>query len=360
MKRIVCIGLFFSLLGTLSALGKPVFFTDAGGIYHASSELEKPAAEMEIGRYSPRNLFDHDLSTSWVEGDRGPGIGSYVCMGIEGNLKRYIIVYNGYQTSKSLFNKNNRVRKLKISLYAGFTRESDENQFGFTADTVYTGESSIIILQDRMGPQRFINPFTAKETADFLKKEKEKYRKETKTTEPVKDFFFMKFEIVSVYRGSKWNDTCITGIEFTNNPDGSYIPVNEKIKSIYQSSNGGDIYVKTSAGRVLTLISITSLIKNRDIDDKEFVTLALMDVSTNREWAIIDYQYGSTEGGNIEETPHLWSVRRMEEVPESLLKEYGSVTPLDFLTSNGSTYLETYEGKNILLEDIGTDMDQKS
>ncbi len=367
MKRIFFLFVFFSVCTALFSRWESFFFNDAGGIYSASSELEKPSDLMKLGRYSPKNLLDHDCATSWVEGDDGPGIGSYVLIGIQGHLKKYLIIYNGYQQSINLFKKNNRIKELKISLYAGFTSDERAGQTGFEADTVPYSEFKVIILKDKMGAQRFELSFDSEKAETFMAEEREKYVEEHAADlgkfggiGSLKSFFYLKFEIVSVYKGSKWDDTCIAGIEFTDNSDGSYIPVNEKITKIYQNDNGGNVLIKTSSGLEMVLVSIQRLAEKPDTGENEFFTLSIMDVSPDNEWAVIDYQHGSSEGGSIEETHHLWSVRRMEEVPVSLLSAYGPVTPLDFLVKNGRIYLETYEGKNILLEDIAADLDSRS
>lgn len=352
--------LFFAVSGIpLSAQWQRIPFQDGGGIYAASSELEKPASMMDFGRYSPHNLFDHDSATAWVEGEKGPGIGSYILIGIRHGVKKYILLYNGYQQSESLFYKNNRVKELKLSLHIGFILpEEDGGQFGLQADTVPFGKDAFLSVKDAMGVQRFKLPFDLTKIHTFRKTERNRYLKAHPGNNKVQDFIFIKFEILSVYKGNRWDDTCIAGIEFTDSPTGLYIPVDEKITGIYPNDEADKIFIRTSSQRELVLADAGFLAERFSYTGEgEFLTLSLMDISPDKEWAIIDYQHGFSSGGRIEETSHLWSVRRMEEVPPSLLRRYQIDSPLNFKLKNNHLYLETEGEKNILLEDIDTDLD---
>ncbi len=360
MKYFYLLLMFAAGAAVLSAQWESVSFQDAGGLYSASSELDKPESPAEIGRYSPRNLFDHNTATAWVEGEAGSGSGSYVLTGVSRGLKKYLIIYNGYQQTESLFKKNNRVRELKISLYAGYSFDAMAGQFGFEAESLSLGEPVTVTLDDTIGPQRFKLPFDPVKAGKLKESGRRKFIDDFSPGDGVKDFFFLKFEIVSVYPGTKWDDTCISGIEFTDNPLGIYIPVNEKIKTVFKDSKSGDIMVRTTSGQVLTLIQIKTLAEElRFTAEGEFFDADAETLSPDNEWAVINYQHGYTYGGRVEETRKLWSVRRMEEVPDSLLESYNIDTPADFTEKNGRFYLETMEGSSVLLDDIGADMDNR-
>ena len=335
-----------------------VTFEDADMYYSASSELEKPSSRKDFGRYSPHNLFDHNTSTAWVEGEEGSGIGSYILAGSRFGLTKYILIYNGYQDSESLFQKNNRVKELKLTLFIGFILDTGAQQFGFNADTAAYKKSALITLNDEMGVQRFGVPFDREKVEAFRENERNRYHMAYPGSRRIEDFIFVKFEIASVYKGSKWDDTCIAELEFTNNTTGFYIPVNQKINKIYQKGGEGDIFVHTSSGQNITLVEEHTLAEElKYTDTDEFLNLQIMDVSLDNEWALIDYQHGFSTGGHIEETQHLWSVRRMEEVPSVLLESSHLEDLLGFTAKNDTVFLETYQGKQVLLEEIGLDMD---
>ena len=87
-----------------------MFLYDAmGGVWDESSELEDLEQEYgDIGQYSACRLFDKDVTTAWVEGVKGDGIGEYVLIVQENTFPGKIHINNGYQKSESLFFKNCR------------------------------------------------------------------------------------------------------------------------------------------------------------------------------------------------------------------------------------------------------------
>jgi len=353
MKATYLIPMFSLLLlpaHTLSAQWDTVFFADGGGIYAASSELEKPADPMNFGPYSPVNLFDKDPASSWVEGKEGPGIGSYVLIGITGPLEKFILISNGYQKSEDLFIKNNRVKDFRISLYAGFTSDIRAGQFGFEADITEIAPPVTLSLKDEMGIQTFELPFDTAETEELKDSRRSHYAESWPGEIGIRDFFVLKVEIASVYKGSRWDDTCIAGIEFSNSPPGAMLNPGESVSGVRISADSSTVYLETSENRELILAD------NRGTGPGEFLSYTLMDASPDRNWAVISTQHGSTEGGRIEESYHLWSISRMKEVPGALMEAYGA-TPLGFTLKSGRLYLETFEEKDVLLEDLDLDME---
>ena len=342
--------LLFYPVFTLYAQWETVFFTEAEGVYAASSELDKPADFMNFGEYSPKNLLDGSLDTSWVEGEAGTGAGSYVLIGLPGDLKKYILINNGYQKSESLFLKNNRVKDFKLSLYSGFTSDMRAGQIGFEADLVQISSPVTLTLKDKMAVQPFEIPFETSDVAASRESELTRYTRAHPGDPGFRDFLIMKFEIVSVYPGSQWDDTCIAGIHFADTEAGTGLNPGEQVKEVRISADSQKIYLQTSEDRTLLLTEA------RDTPDGEFLTFTLSDVSPDKMWAVITEQHGSTGGGRIEETYQLWSLQRMKEVPAALMKAYDA-TPMDFTIRSGRLFLETFEGKRVLLEDIDLDME---
>ena len=112
--------LFFSIL-VFTAFSKAqqtkwekLFLYDAmGGVWDESSELDDPENEYDgIGKYCACRLFDKDVTTAWVEGAKGDGIGEYVLIVQENTFPDKIHINNGYQKSESLYLKNWRPKKL--------------------------------------------------------------------------------------------------------------------------------------------------------------------------------------------------------------------------------------------------------
>lgn len=129
----------------------------------------------ELGNnYVATNLVDGNTSTCWAEGADGSGIGETFI--IKGNKPFYadtLTFYNGYCKSQELFYNNNRVKKIRITPDSGesFTAELNDG-FENRRNVVNCGHT-------------LVNSIT--------------------------------FEILEVYEGEKYNDTCISEI-YVNQP----------------------------------------------------------------------------------------------------------------------------------------------
>ncbi|HYC87017.1 MAG TPA: hypothetical protein VEB86_17410 [Chryseosolibacter sp.] len=146
----------------------------------ASSEL-KPQ-----GTNSYEGSKAHDLSyqTAWVEGAAGYGTGEFLTYKFSAASPRItdIIVVNGYVKSEKSYLENSRVKKLKM----------------------YLNETPIAILHlaDIRSNQTFrFGPIGHGERENF---ESLKLRQD----------WTLKFEILEVYEGSKYDDVAITEIYF--------------------------------------------------------------------------------------------------------------------------------------------------
>ncbi len=141
-----------------------------GGNYNikASSSLS--------GNYNAKNANDLSYQTAWVEGKKDAGIGEFLEYYFKNDSPRitHIIISNGYVKSDSAWKNNNRVKKLKLH--------------------VNGQEYGILNLKDNRDDQYF-NVGTLgrnKNGSDLV----------------------LKFEILEVYKGQKYNDTAITEIYF--------------------------------------------------------------------------------------------------------------------------------------------------
>jgi tetratricopeptide (TPR) repeat protein len=150
--------------------------------------LRASSSEIEGSRvYSVVDLVDENTNTAWVEGKEGSGIGEWVeiifgdtftgdfnnnsgYIFTEGREINEIKIINGYAKNKTIYYANNRVKKLKISFDDGtsFKAELDDGIF----------EPQIIQLPE---------------------------------TKKVND---IKLTILDVYKGSKYDDTCISELDF--------------------------------------------------------------------------------------------------------------------------------------------------
>ena len=163
-----------------------------------------------------------------------------------------------------------------------------------------------------------------------------------------------------MYKGSKWDDTCIAEIGFSNRGKGEIVPRGESIEKVYEDDDSEHVIIETDKHTTVTLANAADIARGLGYTgDGEFFTIMVCDSAVKDGWVILNYQHGFTEGGDIEEAQHLWSLKYPGEVPASLLSAYG-IEPQDGLSfndKNGRLYVQTDSGKNILLEDLALDMD---
>ncbi|WP_085044191.1 NADase-type glycan-binding domain-containing protein [Ensifer aridi] len=135
------------------------------GTVCATSVLEASAGNS----YRSANLGDGALSTAWVEGSSGDGIGESIVVSFdEARTITKIALVNGYAKSSDIFRKNSRVRDLIIRTSSGYV--------------------ATVTLADTRGYQQL----------------------DLSTLENI-DWFSL--EIGNVYHGSRYTDTAISEIE---------------------------------------------------------------------------------------------------------------------------------------------------
>ena len=150
---------------------------DGGCSWYCGGGNYKIKASSSLG-LSYKAEFANDLSykTAWVEGKKDEGIGEYLEYYFKNDSPRIteIIISNGYMKSEETWKNNNRVKKLKLYV--------NGVPFG------------ILNLKDSRTDQYFeVGTLGHNKNGTDL---------------------ILKFEILEVYKGSKYNDTAITEIYF--------------------------------------------------------------------------------------------------------------------------------------------------
>ncbi|MFO7852189.1 MAG: NADase-type glycan-binding domain-containing protein [Bacteroidota bacterium] len=332
------------------------------GVTHhfiVSSELEAVNPYEGLGRYGGHNLFDNDPATAWVEGVKGHGKGEYIIVKAGEIFPDTLAISNGYQKSERLYIMNSRPHHVKLSLYAGFFLEGDDTEIASRYRLKQIGGPVNIELKDKMGFQKLRMPFdrdNAIAARDSLKKAFKKefadeilQRKEwcpTCDMEP-QFSFFVKIEIVNVYRGSEWDDTCISGLSFIYKPNlytKRRIDKNEDIINVYEDEepDAGKIYFDTDRFKKLLLVDKTRLDEYKNLGHDEHMSIILMDVSPDKEWAQVDLIFYKEGGDRVEEYSILYNVRMQKRVDEDILDiKYGM---FGFVEEKGKIWLDTTEG----------------
>ncbi len=167
-------------------------------------------------RYSIGNIFDNNIQTCWVEGVPSSGSGllkdkiyvhcdewsilpykeaaeQFMCYmspfppcSMEITKMR---IYNGYGKSEILWKANNRVKKLGIEIY-GNTGKIVNNDYSH----VYNYRLEIPLQDKGWNDVVFSDYLNEDETVNYVQS--------------------IHFYILDTYKGSKYNDTCISEIEF--------------------------------------------------------------------------------------------------------------------------------------------------
>jgi hypothetical protein len=193
MLRNFIFGFLFIFLGITLARGDDTPPIIEAGIYEAAEDPDGPGPyeytcpevvdvkassylkESGVSTYVVSNLFDQKRTSAWVEGKSGLGIGEFIEFKLKmintrdiGSFWGDFMVINGYSKGKSLWEKNARIKVLRC--YHNNVPIAD------------------ITLLDTDRFQLFALPEGT----------------------PFKIGDQMRFEILSVYKGSKWEDTAMS------------------------------------------------------------------------------------------------------------------------------------------------------
>ncbi len=362
MKPITFIAiLLFMAASPAHSQWRKIYLRSAMGLYLASSELDDGSPVDELGKHGAHNLFDKDSSTAWVEGVKDDGIGESVYVGMGDRLNEIICIVNGYQKSQSLYFMNNRPKTIRLSLFVGFMIPGEVTEIVSVCRIRQFDNEKLIKLRDTLGPQEIQLPFNLLKAAEFkeqsmqlflnnFSKEFEKITKSCSGCDTVPYVeYILHLKIVDVYKGTKWDDTCISDIWFKPGETKiNEIPEDEIITEVYEELDERMIYVNTNKRKNIILVDGKALEKAANLIKGQYMDVTLMDVSPDKEWAQIDYLY-TAEGARVEEYAQLYSVRYLARINEKILKTiYGMY---GFIEKDGKTYLDTADGL-IDLEEI--------
>ena len=332
------------------------YSSDTGPIlYCVSSELDPVDPFEGMSRYGGQNMFDNNPATAWVEGEKGYGKG--ICLYVNSG-KEFIdsfTIRNGYQKSDDLFGKNSRVKNMRISLMAGFFIEGQVTEFESVYHARQLGSSKMIILADVNDVQSIKLPWDCNEAevaktialTDFRNDFKvyiERAEEMCPTCPKGPEFkYILKLEIVDVYPGSAWDDTCISELKvIASGTKKDEIAAAENIEEVYEDSEAGKIFVDTDVRKGIVLVNVKEVAEAKKLSEGEYLTITLMDVSPDKEWAQVDLMFSHEGAGRVEEYSVLYHVRSLTRVSTSILKTmYGMY---GFTRKGGKVYLDTADG----------------
>ena len=138
--------------------------------FSSSSNLADVTTSAGSYSYKPDYAFDGNLSSCWCEGASGSGEGEYILASANGlQHVSQLNIYNGLCENADLFGKNNRIKDCILEF-------SNGTSYTVTLNGDYNAQPCAVVLPEAV------------------------------------DTEYVKLTIMSVYNGSKYDDTCISEI----------------------------------------------------------------------------------------------------------------------------------------------------
>jgi len=140
-------------------------------------------------KYSASSASDDNTKTGWCEGANGDGIGEIIIRGAE--ITQPMKIWNGLGLSDYFFKANNRVKRARVYVLAGRCPDAQQS-----CQDIKVLAKHDIELKDVNGFQSLPLPTFSNPGAD-------------------RPNYLIALEILSVYSGLKFKDTCISEINKT-------------------------------------------------------------------------------------------------------------------------------------------------
>ncbi|MDR0454089.1 MAG: hypothetical protein LBH05_04680 [Deferribacteraceae bacterium] len=259
--------------------------------------------------YLPENIHDLNFQTAWVPGEKGAkgyGIGESVTYSFKQSSPRVttIIIANGYVKSEKAYRENSRVKKLKMYI--------DGKPF------------AILNLKDVRREQIFkFEPFGRKQSDTNL----EELNKLPNWT--------LKFEILEVYKGDKYDDTAISEIYF----DGL---------DVLCLGAGTKILMSDNSLKNIESIQEGELIKSYDFKNKKLINSKVTKLISSTHSNLLKLKFVGNEIITTRDHP-FWTENNVwaADDAEKANKHYIQKTKVEKLQIGGKVFIPE---KNVFLE----------
>jgi hypothetical protein len=235
--------------------------------------------------YLPENAHDLWFGNAWVEGVKGYGIGEYLIYHFRQTAPRitHIIVANGYVKSEKAYRENSRVKKLKVYI--------DDKPF------------AILNLEDVRQEQIFeFQPIGKRPDIDANWEELEKLPRWT-----------MKFEILEVYKGEKYDDVAITEIYF----DGI---------DVHCFGAGTKILMSDNSLKNIELVQEGDIVKSYDFENKKLINSKVTKLISATHTSLLRIKFADNEIITTSDHPfwidkNVWAAVNAEKANKNYLQE---------------------------------------
>ena len=199
------------------------------------TEKDDPFVVERLNRkYSPYSVIDGKLETCWAEGVDGDGIGEVILIPCNFlDCTRKIEIFTGCAKTKDLWEKNNRPRNVKLFILESKSKnviDDTKDINNYICEDITVIDEQYATLKDVYGWQEIsldlskcekfsrmvLYEIDERETAckDITDFEKGKLYVDTQLHSG--NYYFLGIQILSVYKGTKYQDTCISEIRIEN------------------------------------------------------------------------------------------------------------------------------------------------
>lgn len=177
------------LLKMIFPVTSPIKTANDGTMTFTAKKITFPIASSSLpndkyGNYEPKNISDSNYYTSWVEGKKGPGIGEWIAMD-SNHGGSHLTFYNGWGEDYNIWKQNNRVKKAQIHIFIyTFVKRTGEYMVEIQKPVI----AGTVEIADDFDMAYTMIPYISSSKANSR--------------------YIIVLEILSVYKGTKYNDTC--------------------------------------------------------------------------------------------------------------------------------------------------------
>lgn len=284
---------------------------DGGHLYLSSSELENRGPYV-LGPYGAHNLFDGNSATCWSEGAKSDGIGESVWISVKEGTKS-IVLQNGYAKNKEVFLSNNRIKEAEISILAGINIPGEVTETGSLFNTLLYKKTKTIILKDSPDSQKIAFPFKWKRLLKFKKSALRSFKKTHReklagVKQAPQTALILRLKILSVYSGTKYDDTCLTAFLFDDHtPEAKTSPENKT-----------KIYVNESQNAIL-MTDENDITETLARDTKSI--FQIVDISPDKQWLIVIHMPANISHTRVETDYQLYNTELRKKIPGSIISD---------------------------------------
>ncbi|HAF28594.1 MAG TPA: hypothetical protein DCG75_06060 [Bacteroidales bacterium] len=273
------------------------------------------AGYSDYGKYGSRNLGDNDISTCWAEGSESDGSGEYILMTVPINTAT-LRIRNGFQKNENLFYANNRPKTAVLEVFACYQPSGylTESHNGFFISEALT--STTLNLEDVFGFQDINLSISWANISESLSKSKLFDE----------DRVILKLKIQDVFKGTKYNDACISDINLVPAP-------------YYEETIDQHGLIKLSANKTDTLFYESDHIYQ------------VIDISPDAKWIIFILMPSDIENSRVETIYKLYNTKKEQFIENTEFAEmYGFIKKDNVLYLEGSD--KDFNDISVCLEDL--------